>query len=577
MNPQSSIKEFARLLQREYFANADDLTARQIVMGLMSDLLSEKYPLLARYGDLAPVRKLQRIRSYYSTVDELIEMDSITAAYQLSSFYSLLICQDRRNLDGIYFTPPILSKRLIGEVAAAYEGDISTARIIDPCSGGGAFLAPLTEYLRSHMKSNGLGPNCRLQKITSNLFGVDICGTLNELANIFCLIELYSDIALGHSMPGLQISTGDFLESTLGDQSYDIVIGNPPFRRISAAEQKVYKPSFSETRNGGSNLYGLFIQKSLPLVRPGGVVGMILPASLLAGARFARLRSYIGDHADVISVQTMQEREGVFWDVQQETAMLTLKKIRPGIRRRKLSKVISGCDMARPIQIGKFELPRDGNPWIIPRNLGQVDVTSLFSRNLPNLEDYGLDIRTGSVVWNRDIRPRYSHTTRQSHLSRQRYPLVWSDCIGSDGSFDFGRAKNRAPKEVFVGTEISDPELLRSSAIAIKRTSNSNQTRRIYCALIDNSFVSRYGAYLGENHVNLLIPKNGECAINMEVLTQVLNSDLVDDVYRCLSGSSSVSKYELSKLPLPDLECVQKRVEDGFDIEEAVRIAFCEQ
>ena len=173
-------------------------------------------------------------------------------------------------------------------------------------------------------------------------------------------------------------------------------------------------------------MYGLFIQKSLSLARPGGVVGMIIPTSLLAGARFARLRSHIGNLADIISVQTMHEREGVFWDVQQEAAMLTLKKVRPGKRRRKLTKVSSGCDKVRPIQIGKFELPRDGKPWIIPRSRGQIQATSLFSRNLPNLEDYGLDIRTGSVVWNRDLRPRYSDRGGRSKLSCQRYPLVWS-------------------------------------------------------------------------------------------------------------------------------------------------------
>jgi hypothetical protein len=41
-----------------------------------------------------------------------------------------------------------------------------------------------------------------------------------------------------------------------------------------------------------------------------------------------------------------------------------------------------------------------------------------------------------------------------------------------------------------------------------------------------------------------------------------------------LSGSSAVSKYELSRLPLPDMEDVQKRLDEGFDIGEAVRLGL---
>jgi adenine-specific DNA-methyltransferase len=576
LDSQDSIKEFARSLRGIGPKAIDDRTARLVVKSILADVLEEAYPLLSNHYGISPTKKIQKVPGYYSVIDELIEMDSVSAAYQLSSFYSLLICQDRRYRDGIYFTPPDLSARVLREISVAYSGDISKARIIDPCSGGGAFLAPLAAELRLDMKKRGIRPSQRIRRISESISGIEVCRTLSELSEALCLIELYPDIEWEQSVPELQIETADFLTRRFEDRSFDVVIGNPPFRRLNASEQSRYLAEFGETRNGGSNMYGLFIQKSLSLLRPGGVVALIIPASLFAGARYAHLRSYISDRAEVVSIQTMQERVGVFMDVQQEAAVITLKRIGPGVRRRKFAKIGIVCEKIKANPIGQCELPRGRSPWVIPRKRGQVEATRLFSKDLPRLADYGIAIRTGSVVWNRDERPRYSTRGRETDNSVSRYPLVWSDCIGADGSFDFERAKCRAPNEVFVGTQDADPELLRSSAIAIKRTSNSKQPRRIYCAFIGKDFVQDYGAYLGENHVNLLVPEGEASSIDLEVLAQVLNSEPVDEAFRCLSGSSAVSKYELSRLPLPDMEYVQKRIVEGFAIGEAVRLGLYE-
>lgn len=543
-------------------------------MSMLADLLEESYPLLSKHYGIRPAKKIQQIPDYYSVIDDLVEMGSVTVAYWLSSFYSLLICQERRYRNGIYFTPPELFARVFDEVSAAYSSDIFKAKIIDPCSGGGAFLSPLTASIRQEMKKRGIRPRERLRRICKNLRGVEICQTLRKLSEIFCYIELYSDIEWEQAIPNLRIETADFLTRKFDGQPFDIVIGNPPFRRLTAAEQNEYSLEFDETRNGGSNLYGLFIHKALNLVRPGGVVGLIIPASLFAGARYAYLRSFIGDSADVVSIRTMQERAGVFLDVQQEAAVLTLKKHVPKTRRRKFTKVGAVCDKVKSRSIGRVELPKGYRPWVIPRSKEQLEAASLFSRDLPTLVDYGIAIRTGSVVWNRDVRPRYPTREPKSGNGISRYPLIWSECVGADGTFGFERAKHRAPSDVFVGTRAADPELLRSSAIAVKRTSNSKQSRRIYCALINRDFVQDYEAYLGENHINLLVPEEPSISVNLELLAQVLNSAPIDDAFRCLSGSSAVSKYELSRLPLPDMEDVQKRLDEGFDIGEAVRLGL---
>ena len=58
-----------------------------------------------------------------------------------------------------------------------------------------------------------------------------------------------------------------------------------------------------------------------------------------------------------------------------------------------------------------------------------------------------------------------------------------------------------------------------------------------------------------ENHLNIIRPKKG--AVDpppLRAMSALLNSEIVDQLFRCISGSVAVSAYELSALPLPDPE-----------------------
>ena len=51
--------------------------------------------------------------------------------------------------------------------------------------------------------------------------------------------------------------------------------------------------------------------------------------------------------------------------------------------------------------------------------------------------------------------------------------------------------------------------------------------------------------------VNVMRPLDGVERVPTAVLLALLNSDFVDQVFRCISGSVAVSAYELEALPLP--------------------------
>jgi adenine-specific DNA-methyltransferase len=53
-----------------------------------------------------------------------------------------------------------------------------------------------------------------------------------------------------------------------------------------------------------------------------------------------------------------------------------------------------------------------------------------------------------------------------------------------------------------------------------------------------------------ENHLNM-VRAVGRPRVSPALLAAVLNSKVVDQVFRCISGSVAVSAFELGALPLP--------------------------
>jgi adenine-specific DNA-methyltransferase len=54
-----------------------------------------------------------------------------------------------------------------------------------------------------------------------------------------------------------------------------------------------------------------------------------------------------------------------------------------------------------------------------------------------------------------------------------------------------------------------------------------------------------------ENHLNMVRPVTEEPAVSLRVIAALLNSEVVDAAFRCISGSVAVSATELEALPLP--------------------------
>jgi adenine-specific DNA-methyltransferase len=87
--------------------------------------------------------------------------------------------------------------------------------------------------------------------------------------------------------------------------------------------------------------------------------------------------------------------------------------------------------------------------------------------------------------------------------------------------------------------------------VLVQRTTAKEQRRRLLAAELPARFIRRFGAVSVENHLNMVRPVVEAPAVPLRVIAALLNSELVDAAFRCISGSVAVSATELESLPLP--------------------------
>ena len=326
-------------------------------------------------------------------------------------------------------------------------------------------------------------------------------------------------------------------------EGFDLVVGNPPYGRIKLSPE--LREKFRRSLFGHANLYGVFTDLALRLTRPGGVIAYVTPTSFLAGEYFKALRGLLGREAPPVSIDFIANRRGVFADVLQETLLATYQRGGdPGAGR--VHHISEGSDGSiKTTTAGTFNLPGNpGQPWLMPRNETQNALLSQAGMLPCRLADYGYKVSTGPLVWNRH------KPSLRDRPGQGRYPLVWAESVRSDGVFEF-RAEKRNHKPYFEPTAKENWVVTDFPCVLLQRTTAKEQCRRLIAAELPAAFIEEHGAVVIENHLNMIKPLNGGPRVGPAALAVLLNSNVVDQVFRCINGSVAVSAYELGALPLP--------------------------
>ncbi len=277
----------------------------------------------------------------------------------------------KRKEMGIYYTPThivdYIVKNTLGELIAKARSaeDLERIKILDPACGSGSFLIRAYEELyRAYVRKNN-GDNEMLEGnmsrnansiLTRNIYGVDLDLKAVEIAELNLLLKaavrqgllppLSDNIKNGNSLiSGKEEELKEHFGSdwerkkpfnweiefkeVMDNGGFDVVMGNPPYLNVKRGffqdEQEFLEAKY-ETARGQYDLYRLFIERGLQLLKDGGYLGFIIPRRSFTNENEVYLRRYLLERSNV---KIIVDVGAVFDEASVEAGILIVQKGKP--------------------------------------------------------------------------------------------------------------------------------------------------------------------------------------------------------------------------------------------------------
>jgi adenine-specific DNA-methyltransferase len=334
--------------------------------------------------------------------------------YWISTFYTLLMDERERRKKAIYFTPPAIVGHLIKQ--AEIEGlDLTKDQIVDPAAGGAAFISSLA----GQMVARG----CSNKDIRKRLCGFEIDHRLAELGEALVCDRLGQPYRPNARSKLLRVKDSLRLDAS-EHATYDAVFVNPPYGRLLGIDYDIPDDWCNVSSPGHINKYALFIGLALRLVKPGGLVAAVCPSSYIAGPLFGPLRNHIRTTAEVLRIDVL-ERKDVFHDVTQDACVAIFRRRKEAVTAvRSFNPKCGRIDRNWKFNAVGTAVPSGTNgdaPWVLPDPHAVLD-DGFFHLCSGRLSDYGVTLKSGYFVWNREkdrLRKRRLKTV-------STFPLIWA-------------------------------------------------------------------------------------------------------------------------------------------------------
>jgi hypothetical protein len=264
--------------------------------------------------------------------------------------------QVHKKEQGVYYTPTyivdFIVKTVIEETLKENKGKINNIKVLDLACGSGSFLIKAFDYMNATLSEDKKANQRKIDSqgaysikteiLKKNLFGVDLDSKAVEITKLNLLLKAAEngrklpeelDIHIRHGNSLIDEAavigfndafgwTGDFKAGT-----FDIIVGNPPYIRIQTLDDKSvnffnlnYK---SATRN--YDIYALFVEKGLSLLKEGGILGFILPSKFFNANYGEGLRKLIADEKSLYKIVDFKDFQ-VFDTATTYTCILFLRK-----------------------------------------------------------------------------------------------------------------------------------------------------------------------------------------------------------------------------------------------------------
>jgi len=383
---------------------------------------------------------------------------------------------------GIFFTPKSHRDELLNQIRPFLRDG---ARILEPSVGSGEFVEDLLSQFES---------------LTLLIDAIE----LNE--------ELFDYV---NTLEGCTAIHDDFITRPFDSKKkYDIILGNPPYFELtqnpyaSPGERRVLEWSAGVSWNRRTNIYSLFILKSIALLKQGGILAFIIPPSWMNGKYYEHVRAELSRQGTMLYMADFSTIN-TFMKTQQDTMLFVFQK---------------GGNSATEDQ---YKLILDHKTFY---SFHRSDLLKLM-RGATTIKQLQTRVRTGPCVWNQ-MKDKLSDDPSKG------VPLIYSNNI-QGRQIVLHDSMSRGKKQYVIANE---KQIFQHSSIVMNRGFGKGKNYSLEFALC------RLPKYTCENHTNVII------APNEEILQLIYNSLCHPKTKEWCSlfiGNGQLSKTEIEEyLPI---------------------------
>ncbi len=265
-------------------------------------------------------------------------------------------------------------------VYTEYKTVLQNIKVLDPACGSGAFLVKVFDYLLAENKRVGeiladlRGGKAELfeteqafkEILKNNIYGVDLNPESVEITKLSLwlktaqkgkkLASLHNNIKCGNSLIDDVEVAGerafkweDEFAEIMGNGGFDVVVGNPPYVlcQPSNTNDKVlsfFKNNF-EVASYKIDLFHLFFEKSINLIKKNGLLSFITPNTYLTNKYIEKLRIFILRECSVNDLVIFDD--DVFEDASVDTSTIVLKKENDDTNKINIGKMFSQGELKK--------------------------------------------------------------------------------------------------------------------------------------------------------------------------------------------------------------------------------------
>lgn len=290
---------------------------------------------------------------------------------------------------GQVYTPKYIVEQILNETGFVGKA-VLEKRIIDNSCGDGSFLKEIVSRVLSVSTKEGITKEEMRFILEENIVGIEI-----DESGVKKCVENLNKIAFekcGLVAVNWNIKNANTLfEYKNYENSFDFVVGNPPYIRIHNLDEKsrrVLKENFVFSQ-GTIDIYISFFEIGFELLKKDGILGYISPNSYLHNSSYLSFRKFLKEKKAVVSLTDFKANK-IFEGFSTYTAISIIS-----FSNKKESFVYKELVNGKIEEVNKIEYKNiNDEDWSFAHKEDMFFLDSLYSNSSVKLSDY-FDIQYG--------------------------------------------------------------------------------------------------------------------------------------------------------------------------------------